>query len=113
MPQQHVDGVSLAPLLTGEGELSRQTLYWHFPNYISGHPGPATPCGVIRHEDWKLIEFFEDGRLELYNLSSDMKEERDLAIENPGKAKELHNMLKEWRKIAKVQMPQVNPAYEE
>ena len=112
-PKQHMDGVSLAPLLEGEGEINREALYWHFPNYINSHPGAATPCGVIRQHDWKLIETFETGRLELYNLDSDMKEERDLSEENPAKAKELHNMLIEWRKSAKVQMPEPNPAYEE
>jgi len=111
-PQQHMDGLSLTPLLEGNGELQREALYWHFPNYINSHPGRATPCGVIRQHDWKLIETFETGRLELYNLASDMKEERDLSEENPAKAKELHDMLIAWRKSAKVQMPEPNPDYE-
>ena len=112
IPQQHMDGLSLTPLLAGEGKINRQNLYWHFPNYINSHPDPATPCGVIRHNEWKLIEYFEDGRLELFNLSNDMKETKDLSGEKPEIAKELQAMLKEWRETAKVQMPQPNPAYE-
>jgi arylsulfatase A-like enzyme len=113
-PEQHVDGVSLVPLLKNNGEIKRKALYWHFPNYIgAGHPNPATPCSVIRCGDWKLIEYFEDGSLELFDLSSDETETTNLVKAEPEKAIELQRMLARWRKNADVQMPEPNPEYEE
>ncbi|MCD6564850.1 MAG: sulfatase [Bacteroidales bacterium] len=113
MPEQHMDGVSIVPLLNNNGALGRDAIYWHFPNYIgAGHPNPARPCGVIRYNDWKLIESFEDGSLELYYLKNDMKEEKDLSNEMPEKAKELQGMLEKWRDRVHVQMPKNNPAFE-
>jgi len=113
MPEQHVDGISIVPLLKNNGDLNRKAIYWHFPNYIgAGHPNPARPCGVIRCNDWKLIESFEDGHLELYNLTNDLKEEKDLSSEMHEKAQELQNMLEKWRESTKVQMPEINPEYE-
>ncbi|MBW3542836.1 MAG: sulfatase, partial [Planctomycetes bacterium] len=72
---QQPDGVSLAGLLKNpEAALGRDTLYWHLPHYHH-----STPAGAIRRGDWKLIEFFEDGRLELYNLRNDPAEQDNLA----------------------------------
>ncbi|MGH9339668.1 MAG: sulfatase [Acidobacteriota bacterium] len=69
------DGLSLVPPLRGGGSLERRTLYWHYPHYSNaGSP----PCGAIREGDYKLIEFFEDGNVELYNLAEDMGETRNL-----------------------------------
>ena len=111
-PRQHVDGESIVPLLTQGGALKRQSLYWHFPNYIgAGHPNPATPCSAIRNGQWKLIEFLEDNHVELYNLKEDLAEQNDLAAKMPDKAKELRGMLERWRKEADVQMPRPNPKY--
>jgi len=59
---QIVDGESLLTLLTDKGQLKRDAIYWHYPHY---HPGSATPYGAIREGDWKLIEFYEDQRVEL------------------------------------------------
>src|SRR5262249_8424053 len=64
-PKQHVDGVSLVPLLKGAGKLDRAALYWHYPHY--GNQG-GPPGGAVRAGDWKLLEFFEDDHVELYNL---------------------------------------------
>jgi arylsulfatase A-like enzyme len=112
-PEQHLDGISLLPLLKNKGTLKRKTLYWHFPNYTgTGHPNPSRPLGVIRYEDWKLIENFEDNSLELYNLKKDPKEEKNLATENTEIAAKLQKMMVSWRKDVKVQMPEVNPDYE-
>ena len=111
-PRQHVDGESLAPLLKQQEELKREALYWHFPNYIGpGHPDGATPCSVVRRGDWKLIEFFEDDRAELYNLKDDIGEQHDLAAKKPDQVKQLRRMLKQWREQARVQMPKPNPKY--
>jgi len=112
-PKQHVDGASIVPLLKQDENIRRDALYWHYPNYIgAGHPGGARPCSVIRRGDWKLIESFEDNRLELYNLKDDLGEQEDLASSMPEKTQELHRMLKQWRAEAKVQMPKRNPDYD-
>jgi arylsulfatase A-like enzyme len=104
-----VDGVSLAPLLRGKEAPKRDAIYWHYPHY---HPGGATPYGAIRAGDWRLVEFFEDHRVELYNLRSDVGESKDLAAEMPEKARELQRKLAEWRASVGAQMPTPNPNFE-
>jgi len=107
-PKQIIDGVSLVPLLKQTGEWKRDAIYWHYPHYSNqgGKPG-----GAVRAGDFKLIEFYEDGKLELYNLKEDIGEKKDLALKMPDKVKELHQMLKEWRKSVDAQMPTPNPDY--
>jgi arylsulfatase A-like enzyme len=107
-PTRAVDGVSLAPLLRGEGEPKRDALYWHYPHY-SNQGG--RPSGAVRQGDFKLIEFYEDGKLELYNLKEDIGEQHDSAEKMPEKTKELHGMLKAWRTAVDAQMPTANPDY--
>jgi len=65
----------------------------------------------VRVGDYKLIEFYEDNRLELYNLKKDIGEKNNLADNMPGKAAELHKMLEAWRKDVDAQMPTPNPDY--
>src|SRR5262249_34102357 len=74
-------------------------LYWHFPGYLGAgtEAWRTTPGGAIRDGDWKLLEFFEGGRLELYNLRDDTGERRNLAREMPERVKELHARLVTWR----------------
>lgn len=104
-----LDGVSLVPLLREQsGEWKRQDLYWHYPHY-SNQGG--RPSGAVRSGDFKLIEFFEDGRLELYNLRDDLGEQTDLAAQMPDKTKELHAKLVAWRNSVAAQMPTPNPNY--
>jgi arylsulfatase A-like enzyme len=104
---QHVDGVSLLPLLKDPpAKLDRDALYWHFPHYT---PQGGTPSGAIRVENWKLIEFFEDGKLELYDLGEDVGETTDLAGRMPEKVKELHERLIAWRKRVDAKLPRPNP----
>ena len=105
-PDQHVDGVSLAPLLRGAGSLDRDALYWHYPHY--GNQGGA-PGGAVRQGDWKLIEWYEDGRLELFNLREDIGERNNLAQEEPDRVRELHVKLKAWRRQINAKMPTPNP----
>jgi arylsulfatase A-like enzyme len=112
MPEQHKDGVSLWSLLKECTPLERDAIYWHFPNYIANHPNPATPCGVIRSGEWKLIERFENVECELYNLKQDLAEKNDLADEMPEKVEELQKMLAKWRKDVDAQMPEINPDYQ-
>ncbi len=105
-PQQHVDGESLVPLLKGTGRPQRQAIYWHYPHYSNQGGGPG---GAVRAGDFKLIEFYEDNRIELYNLQADFGEQHDLATEMPEKAAELRRMLHEWRNEVEAVMPQPNP----
>ena len=96
-------------MLTGRGggTLDRDAIFWHFPGYLGAGPGSwrTTPAGSIRSGDWKLIEFFETGKLELYNLREDLGEKTDLAGSMPGRVKELHSRLVAWRKSVKAPMP--------
>jgi arylsulfatase A-like enzyme len=101
-PNQHTDGLSLVPLLTESGKLNRKALYWHYPHY-SNQGG--TPGGAIRSGDYKLIEFYDTDRIELYNLTEDITEKNDLSSKRPEKASELKKMLDDWRKTVKAQMP--------
>ena len=103
-----LDGLDLRPLLTGtERALRRDGLYWHFPGYLgSGRDiWRTTPAGAIRVGDFKLLEFFEDGRLELYNLRADARQKHDLAKEEPHRVRELHAKLQAWRKAVQAPMP--------
>jgi arylsulfatase A-like enzyme len=104
-----VDGLSLLPLLRSGTGVHHDAIYWHYPHY-SNQGG--SPSGAIRAGDYKLIEFFEDGRLELYNLANDIGERHNLALSEPGRAAELHNKLVTWRKSVGAVMPQINPAYD-
>ena len=107
-PKQHIDGVSFVPLLRGRKSLARKAIFWHYPHY--GNQG-GSPGGAVRAGDYKLIEFYEDNRVELYNLKADIGEKNNLADEMPEKAAELLNMLKAWRKEVDAQMPTPNPGY--
>jgi arylsulfatase A-like enzyme len=109
-PQQHIDGESMVPLLTGTGRQQRQAIYWHYPHYSNQGGGPG---GAVRLADFKLIEFYEDNRVELYNLRADLGEQHDLAVEMPDKAAELRKMLHEWRNEVGAVMPQPNPDWKE
>ncbi len=101
-----IDGLSLMPLLAGAASrLRRDELYFHYPHYYA----TTTPVGAVRMRDWKLVEYFEDGRLELYNLAQDPAEERDLAAYLPERARELAARLARWRSEVKAQMPTANP----
>ena len=107
--QQHIDGISLAPLLRQRGPLNRDAIYWHYPHY---HPqNPYGPFGAIRKGHWKLIEYYEDMNVELYNLKDDLSEQTDLAQSEPAKRDELGNLLKAWRQSVNAQMPTPNPNY--
>ena len=105
--RQQTDGVSLVPLLKG-GELARGPLFWHYPHY--GNQGGA-PGGAVRDGDWKLIEWYEDGSLELFNLRDDPGEKNNLADANPEKVKALRARLAAWRTDVKAVMPSRNPAF--
>ncbi|MCI0499391.1 MAG: sulfatase-like hydrolase/transferase [Planctomycetales bacterium] len=107
-PGQHLDGVSLAPLLKGKNSLVREAIFWHYPHY---HGSGWTPGAAVRAGDWKLIEFYEDNTVELYNLKDDLGEKNNLAKANPKKNKELLDMLHRWQKETGAEMPTPNPHY--
>jgi len=102
-PTQHVDGVSLVPLLCGES-IPERPLFWHYPHY--SNQGGA-PHGAIRDGDWKLVEWFEDNRTELYNLKNDLGEQHDLAADQREVAARLTKKLYAWREAVGAQMPSV------
>lgn len=115
LPEQKVDGVSIAKLLKGEspkalptGARARDALYWHYPHYANqgGRPG-----GAIRAGKWKLIEFYDDGRRELFDLAASPGESRNLAAEKPEIVADLAKKLDAWRQEVGAQMPTPNAEY--
>ena len=110
-PRQVLDGESLVKLFRdASAKLERDAIYQHFPGYLGSGPGlwRTTPVSLIQAGDWKLMEYLEDGRLELYNLSEDIGETKNLASEMPDKAQELHNRLVAWRTEVNAPMPTKN-----
>jgi arylsulfatase A-like enzyme len=109
-PEQHLDGVSLQPLLTGKKEsLDREAIYFHYPHYH--HINTMGPAGAVRRGDFKLVEVFETGKVELYNLRDDIGEQHDLATEMPELAEELTHLLHDWREMSGAVMPVAHPDY--
>ena len=108
IPEQHCDGVSFLSLLKGTNNLDREAIFWHYPHYGNqgGTPGSSVRCG-----DYKLIEFFEDGRVELYNLREDVSEEHNIAKDKPDVTKRLKGMLADWREKVEAKIPEPNPDY--
>jgi arylsulfatase A-like enzyme len=105
-PDQHRDGLSLVPLLLRTGAPDREQLFFHFPHY---HGSGNMPSGAARVGDYKLLEWFEDGKIELYDLSADIGESRDLTSQMPELAGGLHEILEEWRRSVGARMPAPNP----
>ncbi len=107
-PAQHADGVSLVPLLKGAAGLEREAIFWHYPHY---HGSTWAPGAAVRAGDWKLIEFYEEDGAELYNLTEDLGERRELSAQHPGKKSELLKLLHDWQTRMGAKMPAPNPAY--
>jgi len=105
--EQPCDGVPLASLLKSRSSPQRPGLFWHYPHYHH-----SAPAGAVRRGDWKLIEFFEGGRRELYNLAEDIGEKHDRAADRPDLAGELHKVLQDWRADVNAAMPTPNPDYD-
>ncbi len=104
---RQLDGVSIKPLLLEKGSFDRSALYFHYPNYAF-HQGNRLGS-AIREGDWKLIEYFDTGELELYNLAKDIGEKKNLASQNAKLAARLKEKLHIWRKEVKAAMPTLNP----
>jgi arylsulfatase A-like enzyme len=104
-----MDGRSITRLLKGGAAIGRQDIFWHFPHYS---PQLGRPSAAIRSGDDKLILFFEDSHVELYNLKHDIGETKDLAAAEPAKAAALRKRLEAWLRDTKAQIPQPNPQYD-
>ena len=104
---QPLDGVSIVSLLTDKKPLAERELYWHFPGYLGGRGDSwrTAPVGAIRSGDYKLLEFFEDGKLELYNLKDDPGQQKNLATDQADRAKSLQEKLAGWREEIGAKMP--------
>jgi arylsulfatase A-like enzyme len=103
------DGVSIVPLLKQTGMPKQDALYWHYPHYSNqgGRPGAA-----MRVADFKIIEWYEDDSVELYNLRDDIGESHNLAVRMPEKAREMKARLDAWLKELNPEMPKPNPDYD-
>jgi len=107
-PCTAADGKDITPLLKEpKSRLNREALFFHYPHYYH----TTTPVSAVRSGDWKLLEFFEDQHLELYNLRDDLGEQHDLAKEMPDKAAALRDQLHAWRESVGAAMPTVNPDF--
>jgi len=106
-PGQHLDGASLVPLFKG-GTRPDLPLFWHYPHYSNQGGSPA---GAVRLGDFKLIEWFEDMHVQLFNIKVDLSEKHDLAVQMPEKVIALRRQLHEWRQAVDAQMPTPNPDY--
>jgi len=109
MPDQHVDGQSFLPALMGNANHDRGPVFWHYPHYSNQGDTPACSVRDGRH---KLIEWFEDGRIELYDLVDDIGEEHDLAESMPVVRDRLHASLVAWREAVGAKIPEANANYD-
>lgn len=107
-PDQHVDGVSLVPLLSGDA-IAKRPLYWHYPHYDNQG---GEPSSLMRDGPWKLIHYYEDGRDELYNLKVDPSEQSDLARTHPARTAEMWDQLHRWLTSVGAQFPKPDPRYD-
>lgn len=102
------DGLDLLPVFKQQAALAERPLYWHYPHYA---PQGARPFGAVRQGDYRLVEFYEDSHVELYNLQDDPGEQHDLASAEPERAAQLRQQLAAWRAAVGAQMPTPNPEF--
>ncbi|CAG5067720.1 N-acetylgalactosamine-6-O-sulfatase [Dyadobacter sp. CECT 9623] len=116
---EKVDGQSLVPLLI-QKHAKQRDIFWHFPAYLEAYKGDKTnkdafrtrPTSTIRSGDFKLHEFYEDGRVEMYNIREDIGETKDISKSNPAKAKELKDKLDAWKTETNAPVPsKLNPEF--
>ena len=109
-PHQHVDGESLVPVLTGTSSLKRDSLFWHYPHY-NQHPS-SFPSAVVRSGKWKMIEAFESGQRQLFDLSKDVGETSDVARKHPEQLAEMTRTLNEWKRDVGADPMRANPQFQ-
>jgi arylsulfatase A-like enzyme len=120
---QPVDGVSVVPLMKGDS-IAERSIFWHYPLYLSGkiQVKPVygtermywrtTPCSVVRTGDWKLIQYFESGTLELYNVREDIGEQNNLVAQFPERVDRMLKTLQSWQVETNADIPTVlNPGF--
>ncbi len=108
LPSKTLDGVDLRSLLEDpNSRLGRDALFFHYPHYYS----TTTPVSAVRSGDWKLLEYYEDDHVELYNLKEDLGESTDLAKRNPEKAAQLRRLLQDWLGNVGAALPSRNPRF--
>lgn len=106
-----LDGVSfLSTLRDPTAAFDRGAIHWHYPHFSNQRSRPA---GAIRLGDYKLVENYETGKLELFDLTTDISERIDLSGRLPEKTRELHGLLRRWRREVNANMPLPSPAYEQ
>jgi uncharacterized sulfatase len=107
---QTIDGLSLKPVLANPmARLARNAIHWHYPHYHHGRPASS-----IRERDWKLIEYLDGtGDVELYHLSDDIGETKNLVTQRAGRTADLKKKLQQWRLQVSARMPYVNLNYDE
>jgi len=114
-----LDGESILPVLTETSTIEERPLFWHFPIYLQGGNKETQdplfrtrPGSAVRLGEWKLIQYFENNDIELYNLKDDIGEKNNHAESNPEKVKELLGILEDWREETNAPVPnQLNPEY--
>ena len=106
-PRVTLDGMSLVPTFKQRGTDQERTIFWHYPHYHH-----SVPSGAVRQGAYKLIEFYDDDHVELYNLKTDIREQHNLASDMPDKAAALQRQLAEWRQGVGAQMPTPNPDFD-
>ncbi len=113
------DGISLADNILGKEEIADRPVFWHFPVYLERYGGMktvwrTTPASAVRLGDWKLIEFYENGKVELYNLNDDIGETNDVSQEFPEKKEKLYDILDKWRTEINAPVPTLlNPEFDQ
>ena len=117
-----LDGNDITSVLEGKTDKLERPLFWHFPIYLQAYNKAnnenrdslfrTRPGSVVRYGDWKLHYYFEDKGIELYNLSDDIGERKNMAFENPEKTKELLSLLENWWKETSAPIPtELNPEF--
>lgn len=108
--QNAVDGESLIAIAENDANNVKRSLFWHFPHY---HGSGNRPSGAVRDGRYKLIEWFEDGSLELYDLESDPTESNNIASIEPSTTARLRQLLYDWRERVEAEMPTPNPDWKD
>ncbi len=106
-PKEHLDGVNIMPVLTGNGTIGDRPLYWHYPHYDKTTPFSSAIIG-----DWKVIRYADDGKVELYHLANDPMEKNDLAAQNPEKTQQMEQQMMELLEGVGYQPAISNPDYD-
>jgi arylsulfatase A-like enzyme len=104
-----LDGLSFAPLLTGQGSVPARTFFWHFPHYTNQG---SRPSGAVRRDNWMLVEYYDDNKSELYDLRKDEAERQDLASRNPDRVVAMRAALASWRSQVDAQTNKPNPRFD-